>query len=233
MLLIVRNFSNIRTSDNKSKHSYPSGTIFEYFNKKFKIQNKVKNLAQVRSSIIKAAEKHFTLSGLEKTTLDDISAENGKCKSSLYYHFKNKHDIFKAVIESEFEDVKKELLLVLASPADSQEKMRAYLRTRLDAMSKMGAFGKFSASRFALGDNLAAKLVNTARKAYDEWEKAFFIKNMQDGINSGSIPAEMGAELFSETLINILKALELQFFQAEDKAKIRSTYEGMIEMMIR
>ncbi len=53
-------------------------------------------------AIIRAAERVFNKFGYQKTTLKDIGAEIGLNKASLYHYFKNKEDIFIAVISYEF-----------------------------------------------------------------------------------------------------------------------------------
>ncbi|ULT26448.1 TetR/AcrR family transcriptional regulator [Sphingobacterium sp. E70] len=49
---------------------------------------------QVKERIGQAAMECFERYGLEKTTLDDIAKAVGLNKTSLYYYYKNKEDIF-------------------------------------------------------------------------------------------------------------------------------------------
>ncbi len=194
----------------------------------------MKNISEVRNSIIEAAEKHFSLLGFEKTTLDDITGENGKSKTSIYYHFKNKHEIFKSVIEKEFKMVREDLQKVLEKKGLTRiEIMRQYLNTRLVSLQGQGAFKRFASSRFAYGNNAVSKVVSEARKPFDIWEKQYLESNICNGIKDGTIPGSISPEVFSTTLINILKALELQFFSAEDKDEVSDTYKGMIELIVR
>lgn len=58
-----------------------------------------------RGEIIAAAQKIFQAYGLEKTTMDDIASAVGMGKSSLYYYFKSKEDVFYAVAKHEMEDM--------------------------------------------------------------------------------------------------------------------------------
>lgn len=60
---------------------------------------------QKRAEIITAAQKIFQVYGLEKTTMDDIASAVGMGKSSLYYYFKSKEDVFYAVAKCEMEDM--------------------------------------------------------------------------------------------------------------------------------
>lgn len=51
-----------------------------------------------RAQIIEAALACFTRKGYVHTTLDDIVAESGLSKGSIYWYFKSKDEIFKATV---------------------------------------------------------------------------------------------------------------------------------------
>ena len=194
----------------------------------------MKNIEEVRNDIIVAAEKHFSLLGFEKTTLDDITGENGRTKTSIYYHFKNKHEIFKSVIEKEFESVRDRLQKVLDNSSDNHiESMKEYFRTRLESIKEQGAYRRFASSRFAMGDNPVSKVVNEARSTFDDWERMTLSASISNGIAAGVIPDSISPDVFSRTLINILKALEVQLFNSSDKSEVEQTYIGMIDLIIR
>lgn len=194
----------------------------------------MKNLDEVRKKIIAAAEKNFSILGFEKTTLDDIARDMGKCKTSVYYHFKNKHDIFKSVMEKEFDDARKHLAdLVQSHLGSRQEQMRDYLRSRIREMQTMKAYSRFASSRFAHTQNPVSNAVSTARMSFDNWENSYFRKTLSDGIEDGFFPAYLSPDIFAASMVNILKALEIQFFNSENRNEALSTYEGMIELMVR
>lgn len=194
----------------------------------------MKNIEAVKNDIIAAAEKHFSLLGFEKTTLDDITGENGRTKTSIYYHFKNKHEIFKSVIEKEFDSVKADLQKVISEESGNHiDIIKRYLRTRLESVKEQGAYRRFASSRFAFGENPVSRTVSDARSSFDEWEKMTLSVSISNGIAAGVIPGTISAEVFSSTLVNILKALEIQFFNASDRAEVEQTYIGMIDLILR
>lgn len=55
----------------------------------------------VRDDILRAAMDLFQKYGIDKTTMEDIAEAAGKGKSTLYYYFKKKEDVFYAVAERE------------------------------------------------------------------------------------------------------------------------------------
>ncbi len=53
---------------------------------------------RTRSEIIRAGLKVFAAKGFAAATMDDIALELDATKGLLYYHFKTKHDIFRAIL---------------------------------------------------------------------------------------------------------------------------------------
>lgn len=194
----------------------------------------MKNLDDVRKKIIASAEKNFSMLGFEKTTLEDIARDMGKCKTSVYYHFKNKHEIFKSVMEKEFEEAKKHLSeLVEAHRGNRQDEMKDYLRGRIAEMQSMRAYARFASSHFAHTQNPISSAVSSARMSFDNWESGYFKSAIEEGIKDGFFPKCLSPDIFASSMINILKALEIQFFSSENKTEALNTYEGMIELMVR
>ena len=53
--------------------------------------------------LVAAAEAHFRRFGYKRTTVDDITAEAGTGKGSLYLHFDSKQAVYMAVVEASLE----------------------------------------------------------------------------------------------------------------------------------
>jgi AcrR family transcriptional regulator len=59
----------------------------------------------IKDDILKEAQKLFQQFGVKKTTMEDIAKAMGKGKSTLYYYYCSKEDIFDAVITKEMDEV--------------------------------------------------------------------------------------------------------------------------------
>jgi len=84
-----------------------------------------------RETILQIAQEIFSKYGYKKTTLDDIANAVRKGKSSLYYYFNSKEDLFQAVIEKEVEILKQALEKVVFRSMDPEEKLREYMIAKL------------------------------------------------------------------------------------------------------
>jgi AcrR family transcriptional regulator len=80
----------------------------------------------LRAEIIATAQKLFQQYGLQKTTMEDIARAMGKGKSTLYYYYKSKEDIFDAVLCSEMDEVYNTSKEAVRQAQSASDKLRAY-----------------------------------------------------------------------------------------------------------
>jgi AcrR family transcriptional regulator len=78
-----------------------------------------------RAQIIEAALACFSRRGYNNTTMDDIAAESGLSKGSLYWYFESKDDLFESAIRSFFDDsLGREALAALGGCRTASDKLR-------------------------------------------------------------------------------------------------------------
>lgn len=87
--------------------------------------------SQKRQGILDAATATFARFGYNKTTLDDISKAVQLNKASLYYYFKNKEEIFTAVILEESRQFIASLQNKVEAITGPEERIVTYLLERL------------------------------------------------------------------------------------------------------
>ena len=87
---------------------------------------------QVKENIGNAAMECFERYGLEKTTLDDIAKTVGLNKTSLYYYYKNKEDIFIEVAIREGESFIATLQKKTLKKKGIENQISFYLEARLN-----------------------------------------------------------------------------------------------------
>ena len=86
----------------------------------------------IREEVITAAQQLFQRYGFAKTTMEDIAKAMGRGKSTLYYYYKSKDDIFKDVILHETNEVLTAVLEVCEQNGTAQEKLFRYISTLLN-----------------------------------------------------------------------------------------------------
>src|SRR6201996_2794199 len=85
----------------------------------------------VHQQILEAAKRLFQTHGVYKVTMDDVAKAIGKGRSSLYYYYKSKDEIFDAVMRIEI----REMLTAIANAVDKEvtveQKIKAFCVTKL------------------------------------------------------------------------------------------------------
>jgi AcrR family transcriptional regulator len=88
----------------------------------------------IRDEVITTAQRLFQRYGFSKTTMEDIAKAMGRGKSTLYYYYKSKDDIFKDVIIQETNEVMNAVLDVCEKEGTAQEKLFNYISTLLNTI---------------------------------------------------------------------------------------------------
>lgn len=88
----------------------------------------------MRERILNIAFKHFSKFGYSKTTLTGIAKELGIQKTALYYYFKNKEDIFQAIVLQEAENFYFNLSKTFEATTDTEKQISNYVHERIRSM---------------------------------------------------------------------------------------------------
>lgn len=87
--------------------------------------------------ILNAAKVLFSQYGLKKTTMEDVGKAIGKGKSTLYYYYASKTELFEAVVNDELKKILQDLRIAINKESTSTGKLKAFLLIRLTMRGKM------------------------------------------------------------------------------------------------
>jgi AcrR family transcriptional regulator len=85
----------------------------------------------IQEEILQAALRLYRKSGPTKVTLDNVAKATGRSRSSLYYYFKNRDEIFQGVLDQMAEDVATEIRLAVAAASNLNDKIYAFCSTKI------------------------------------------------------------------------------------------------------
>ena len=131
----------------------------------------VMTVSKTRTRLVDVARGLFAKQGLENTTMNDIAVASGKGRRTLYTYFKNKEDIYFAVIETELEHLSAQLSEVANKRMDLEEKLVEIIYVHLHSIKEV----------VLRNGNLRAEffrniwMVEKVRKHFDQKETEFFI----------------------------------------------------------
>ncbi|WP_321995918.1 TetR/AcrR family transcriptional regulator [Draconibacterium orientale] len=134
--------------------------------------------ANSKHQIIEAAGIIFERYGFKKTTMDDIAFAAGKGKSSLYYYFKNKEEVFEAVVAHEAKQLIAEINKAINATHSAVEKLRSYVNIRMKRFVQRGNLAT------ALNDNFLATFafIEKIQNNYRDFEIEMIAGIINEGI---------------------------------------------------
>jgi AcrR family transcriptional regulator len=185
---------------------------------------------EVKKNILEAAKRVFQKWGLNKTTMEDIAHEAGKGKSTLYYYFRSKEEIFEEVVKIEFASIIDKARYATQDVVSSKEKLKKYISTMLIEIKK-------TVSLFPLvkGDIKGNKeFVDRMKKVLNDEEEAIVLDILLQGLKSQELTFLKENELAKATkaLVGMVTGLSVYLFFDNDDNEIidiaaRLIAEGM------
>src|SRR6187402_2620714 len=94
----------------------------------------------VQQQILEAAKRLFQVHGLAKVTMDDVAKAIGKGRSSLYYYYKSKDEIFDAVVNIEIREMITAMTRAVKQAPDIEQKLRAFCIAKLETLKEKQPF---------------------------------------------------------------------------------------------
>ena len=158
---------------------------------------------QVKSRIEQAAMECFERYGLDKTTLEDIAKAVGLNKTSLYYYYKKKEDIFIEVALREGEKYIQTLQEATAEKTEIEDCVAFYLESRFNYYTQVLNMNRVSVETLH-------KLLPRFFELYDALmhrEKEFLTVLLEKAIQEKKIRMKDPKEVAS-VLINFTDALK-------------------------
>jgi len=162
----------------------------------------------IKDHIISIATSIFSKFGFKKTTIDDIAQTLGKGKSSIYYYFRSKEEIYKEVINKEMNILTGEIHRKVMDTADHpKDKLRNYVLTRMRYLQELVNFNE--ALRNDYLRNFA--FVERIREKYDEQEHQMVRQILQEGVDQDVFTLK-DQDFAAMTFVTAMKGLELALF---------------------
>jgi len=160
-----------------------------------------------RERIVHVSSEIFSQYGFRKTTMEEIAKALRKGKSSIYYYFKSKEEIFEAVIDNEAQVLKNELSTAIRSTRDPEERLRLYVKVKMEAFEKLSNY--YNAIFSSELDHF--DFVERQREKYDQNETALFRYILWAGVQSGHFNLK-DTRLAALAVQTALKGLERPLF---------------------
>lgn len=186
----------------------------------------MRDKAEVRNAIIEASGAVFSRFGYKKTTMDDIARSFDMGKSSLYYYFESKEEIFKAVVVHEADLLKKELRNVLATTQNPKRRLKNYILVRMKTLRKLSNYYNAVFSE----DLTHFDFIEKMRQKYDSEEIQTLKWILDEGTKMKVFSVE-NTELAATAISTAMKGLEIPLFWKNKDPDLESRLDDLLMIL--
>ena len=182
---------------------------------------------EIQAFILKNAKGLFQRYGLKKTTMEDIAKSSGKGKSTLYYYFKSKDEIFEAVAKQEMESFIKDLKVDVLKASHVQARLKLFCRMAIRQLREKVNLYQIVFSE--LSNQMG--LMHDLRAKFKHLEIDFLKQILLEGVERQEIAMNTeDVSWFADILSASLRGLELHLVWFEDYPDLEAKLEKMIDM---
>ncbi|MBK7909098.1 MAG: TetR/AcrR family transcriptional regulator [Bacteroidetes bacterium] len=183
--------------------------------------------------IINGAKKLMQQYGLKKTTMEDIAKAAGKSKSTLYYYFKDKEEIFDKVINLEIDEFFNAVNTAVNKQTDAISMLKTYVVTKIKTLRE-----KINLYRFAVENDLEGRInqeFTKLRNRYDNEEKKLISSILTKGVETNLFKKEIIQEtdVLSELLVSCIRGVEMDIIAHNKNKTLAEKADLLVEMLIK
>jgi len=188
----------------------------------------MKDRKRIQISLIKAAGQIFSQYGYKKTTMEDIARKFGMGKSSLYYYFRNKEEIFEKVVIYEADLLKDKLKKVFEKYTDPRQRLSNYILVRMKTFRELSNYYNAIFSE----DLSHFKFIEHIRTKYDREEIQTLEKILSEGVRLQVFKLENTA-LAATAIFTAIKGLEIPLFWKNKYMDIYMDIENRVDDLLK
>ena len=184
----------------------------------------------VITDILAGAKKLFGKHGLKKTTMEDIAMAAGKGKSTLYYYFPSKKEIFEAVVEHEMKSVVKNIRESVNASVSAREKLKSFIKAQVTSI-----IGNQSFREVVLEDSMESmKMLMCMKSRYEQIQIDMVREILLGGAQCGEFRELSQAKMnkMSYVMITAFRGMHYPLsveFESPDDAEY---FDEMIDMLM-
>jgi AcrR family transcriptional regulator len=184
------------------------------------------NKEEFRKKVIITAGQIFSRYGFKKTTMDEVAKALKMGKSSIYYYFSSKEEIFKAVVLYEANILRSELTTAIKSVESPIGKMEKYVSVRMKAFEKLSNYYNAIFDK----DLDHYEFIEKIREKYDREEIAILRLILYDGVRKKVFKVE-NSEYTAMAIQTTLKGFEVPLFWQKREVNIEHRMKAILEVL--
>jgi AcrR family transcriptional regulator len=168
-----------------------------------------------RALLLDAARDVIMRFGYRKATLEDVAAEAGVSRATIYNYFTSKEEVFQAIIQREVERLREVMLTSSDPESPPDERLLEFVRAHFRHLRAVRTL--YSVTQIAAKDVMP--MVVGEIEGFDKDVRAFLTATLREGVDSGRF-RPVDAEALASALQAALRGLDEVFmFEGAEAAR--------------
>jgi AcrR family transcriptional regulator len=155
----------------------------------------------------------------------------GKAKSSLYYYYPSKEDIFEAVLEAEMDELLEQIHREIDKASSSKEKLTIYCRCRLEKLKQLCNLSDALKSEIAELDCMMADL----KSRFDTTHVELVKEILEEGVHNGEFKKinDDNIELIAYLMVSSFRGLAVPLMVSQNRSpRLDLQIDSIVDIMV-
>jgi len=190
---------------------------------------------KIKDEIIETARKLFQKYGLAKTTMEDIAKALGKGKSTLYYYYKSKNDIFADVIGKESKEVTAAAKIAVDRAQSASDKILSYFNSTTETITKKINLYNLVSGELSATLGTSIDLIVKLKKQTDATEISFVRNILLDGCTTGEFSpfVKHNCDLIAYGLVSSFRSIVIGLLTSDNIHSWTEQYEILSQIILK
>ncbi|MFV0470883.1 MAG: TetR/AcrR family transcriptional regulator [Paludibacteraceae bacterium] len=184
--------------------------------------------SKTKKKLIEVARELFAVKGKKEVTMNDIAESSHKGRRTLYTYFRNKDEVYKAVIENELKNIIDSLKQVSKKETDPYDKLKEHIIVHLETMKK--AVTRNGTLRADFFKDIYE--VERTRKKIDKEELELIKGILKEGVESEEF-RKMDVDIISIIILYALKGLEIPYIKQNISTEFKNNMDDVLEFIFK
>ena len=190
----------------------------------------------IQQEILKAAIRLYQKFGPNGFTMDDLAAAAGRSRTSLYYYYKNRDEIYQAVMDKIARDIAAGIRQAVAAAETLRDKIYAFCDTKLKTSEEWKkVFSAMMATMDAEEQSNHAKVMYSWHKRLIHYESVILNEILADATRRKEMRVISASE--QDTLIFLLysgiRGVRREIFELNDPHDLKAALQLLTDMVVK
>ena len=190
----------------------------------------------IQQEILKAAIRLYQKFGPNGFTMDDLAGATGRSRTSLYYYYKNRDEIYQAVMDKIARDMAAEIRRAVAAVETLRDKIYTFCDTKLKASEEWKkVFSAMMGSMDAEEQSKHTKVMYSWHKKLIHHESVILNEILADATRRREIRAIPPGD--QDTLVFLIysgiRGFRREIFELNDPHDLKAALELLTDMVVK